>query len=168
MDMLYETTFKTFEKRQLAYVIIGGIAVNLHGYSRVTGDLDIVISLKDEETQKFVRCCKELGLVPRVPVAIEDFADATKRESWIRDKNMKVFSVYNPKDPMEHIDVMTENFIDFETLYKNRIVMSEGKLNLSVAGIADIIQLKKISGRERDKIDIAALEKILELKNEPK
>lgn len=166
--MLYEKAFKTFEEHQLAYVIIGGIAVNLHGYSRVTGDLDIVISLKEEETQKFVRCCKALGLLPRVPVAIEDFANASKRESWIRDKNMKVFSVYNPKNMMEHIDVMTENFIAFETLYKNRIVLSEGNIHLSVAGITDIIKLKKISGRERDKIDIAALEKILEFKNEPK
>jgi len=37
-----------------------------------------------------------------------------------------------------------------------------------VISVDDLIELKKIAGRKRDEIDISALEKIRELKNERK
>ncbi|MBI4211871.1 MAG: hypothetical protein HY540_04455, partial [Deltaproteobacteria bacterium] len=104
--LYYRHIFKTLNKFQLSYVIVGGIAVNLHGYDRLTGDIDIAISLTDVEIGKFIKAAKELSLVPRVPVRLEDFLDPVKREEWIQEKNMKVFSVYNPKNAIEHIDVM--------------------------------------------------------------
>ncbi len=163
--MLYEKTFKTLNKGKIPYVVIGGIAVNLHGFSRATGDLDIVISIEDEAIQAFVKVIKKMGYMPRLPVKMEDFANKQKRDEWIYKKNMKVFSVYNPKNPLEHIDIMTENLIPFKKLYEHRVIMSQGTLNIPVASIPDIIKLKKIAGRERDQIDIKALKKIYEIQN---
>jgi hypothetical protein len=47
--MYYEKAFKTFADIGLQYVVIGGVAVNLHGYFRSTVDLDIVIPLTESE-----------------------------------------------------------------------------------------------------------------------
>jgi len=163
--MLYERFFKALNSSGLKYLVAGGIAVNLHGFARATGDLDILISLTDEEVKKFVGVVKTLALVPRLPVKIDDFADSAKRKEWITQKNMKVFSVYNPQNPMEHIDVMVYEVINFDKAYKNRILMQAKDFQIPVVSIPDLVKMKKIAGRERDLIDIKALEQLEKMKN---
>lgn len=163
--MLYENFFRTLNESGLKYLVAGGIAVNLHGFARATGDLDILISMTDEETKKFVGVVKKLGLVPRLPVKIDDFADKTKRDEWIQEKNMKVFSVYNPENPMEHIDVMVCEVINFDEAYHNRVVMQSRDLKIPVVSIPDLVKMKQVAGRERDLIDIKALKHLERMKS---
>ena len=164
--MLYERFFRVLNAEKLNYLVAGGIAVNLHGFARATGDLDILISMTDEHVKKFVRAVKKLGLVPRIPVKIEDFADPKMRNEWARKKNMKVFSVYNPDNPMEHVDVMIHEVVDFDQAYENRVVMHARDLEIPVVGISDLVKMKKAAGRERDLIDIKALERLERIKDE--
>jgi len=149
--------------------VVGGIAVNLHGFPRVTGDLDIMLDLNDgKSVNGFVEVVKVLGFKPKIPVQVDDFAIPSKRKSWIEEKNMKVFSVYNPSQEIEHIDVLIENLIDFDKAYKTREIVNAGNLKVPVVSIDDLIKLKKISGRKRDEIDIAALKEIKIVKGEKK
>jgi len=165
--MFYENVFRNLNKEKVKYLIIGGIAVNLYGFSRVTGDLDLMIDLEDSHSVKgFVNVIKKLGFKPNVPVKIEDFANPLKREKWIKEKNMKVFSVYNPANEIEHVDVMLKNFINFDKAYRTRKIIQAGNLKLHVVSIDGLIKLKKISGRERDRIDISALKEIKVIKDE--
>ena len=163
--MIYENIFRLLNEADVRYVVVGGIAVNLHGYHRATGDLDIAMSMTDRDILEFVRVAKMHGFVPRVPVAMEDFANREKREDWIHQKNMKVFTVYNPKKQMEHIDIMTEEIVDFESLFKDRVMTSYRAIPIPVASIPHLIQMKEHAGRDRDRMDIQALRKIQELKN---
>lgn len=123
--MLYEKVFKKLEKEKIRYLVIGGIAVNFHGFERPTGDLDILLLLKKDNVENFVRAVKSLG--------------------W---------------RPMEHMDIMTENHIDFSKAWRNRTMLNAKKIQIPVISIPDLIRLKKIAGRQRDKIDISALEAI--------
>lgn len=163
---MFEKIFTALAKHQVQYVIIGGVAVNLHGYFRATGDLDIAIALQDDELAKFIRCVQELGLRPRLPVALEDLADSAKRREWIEQKHMLVFSVYNPTEPAEHIDVMIDQVVPFEQLYLNRVMLDCVGIPLPVAGIQDLITMKSHAGRGTDLQDIKALRKILELQDD--
>ena len=149
-------------------MVIGGIAVNIHGFSRATGDLDIMISFKDENVKKFIDLVKTLGFVPGIPVNIEEFDDPEKRTAWKKEKHFKAFSVYNPKNEIEHIDVMIDDSIDFDIAYNNREVVSAKGIEISVVSIEDLIELKTKAGRQRDIIDIKALQKIKELKDDRK
>lgn len=167
--MFYEQVFKKLNKKKVRYLIVGGIAVNLHGFPRVTGDLDIMLNLKDNKSVNgFVEVIKVLGFKPKIPVEVDDFAIPSKRKSWIEEKNMKVFSVYNPSQEIEHIDVLIENLIDFDKAYKTREIVNAGNLKVPVVSIDDLIKLKKIAGRKRDEIDIAALKEIKIIKNAKK
>lgn len=161
--MLYENILRSFYENNLEYTIIGGIAVNLHGYNRLTGDLDIILSLSDSNIKKFVHIVKNLGLIPRLPVRIEDFSDEKHRHMWIAEKNMKVFSVYNPKNPLEHIDVKIDEEEHIDYFIKNSLTLEAGDIKIFVVSIDDLIRLKKEAGRERDFVDIRALEKIKEI-----
>ena len=158
--MFFRKIFKELEKRELKYLAIGGVAVNIYGYNRITNDLDIMISFDLENVQKLAKMAKELGFKPKAPVEIEELADPRKREYWRKEKNMKVFSIYNPENDFEIIDIMISDDIDFNTAYKNRQVQSDGNFNVSVVSINDLIKLKEVAGRERDLIDIKILKEL--------
>ncbi|MFC1866909.1 hypothetical protein ACFL0H_02065 [Thermodesulfobacteriota bacterium] len=164
--MLYERIFRELAQRKIRYMVIGGIAVNIHGYSRATGDLDIMLSFESDNIKQFIELVNSLGLRPKIPVKIEELDDREKVEEWKKEKHLKVFSVYNPQNEMEHIDIMIENYIDFDSTYTNREIVSARDIEISVISIDDLIKLKKIAGRKRDEIDIQALQKIKEIKNE--
>lgn len=164
--MLYERIFKEFKKKNLNYVVIGGVAVGLHGYPRATGDLDIIILLQEDEIHKFIQAAKSLNLVPRLPVQLEDLISEETRKEWVEFRNMQVFSVYNPDNPLEHIDVKLTDSENFEKFIENRVIMKENEVEISVAHIDDLIDLKKSSGRERDLLDIKMLNQIKALRDE--
>lgn len=164
--MLFERIFRELNAHGVNYVVIGGLAVNLHGYSRATADLDVVVSLRNAELSKFIAAVKKLGLVPRVPVALEDLLDEKKRSEWMNEKNMLVFTVYHPQNPMESIDVMIDNAERFDDFLSRKVLMKVGDINIPVISIPDLIYLKEKAGRGRDVIDVQALRKILELENE--
>lgn len=162
--MLFSRIFKELGKAKVQYVVVGGIAVNLHGFARATGDLDIMLSFDAANVKKFVEAVKRMKLRSRIPVKIEEIADRDKRLKWVKEKNMKVFSLYNPENAMEQLDVMIENQMSFEDVYKKREIISIGSVKIPLVSIDDLIKLKKKAGRDRDRIDIDALKRIKELK----
>ena len=74
------------------FVVVGGVAVVLHGHMRATKDLDLVIDLEPAAARRALDVFTQMGLRPTAPVSVYDFADAAIRQSWIADKNMTVFS----------------------------------------------------------------------------
>ena len=160
--MLFSKIINELEKRKIRYLLIGGVAVNLHGYSRITKDLDLMISFEKENIDKFIEFVNDLGYTPKVPVDIKELADPEKREYWKKEKNMQVFSVRSPDDEFEYIDVMIQDYIDFERAYKDRKIYLDDKISASVISIDDLISLKEFAGRGRDLVDMKILRKLKE------
>jgi hypothetical protein len=157
---LFETLFDGFNRAGLRYVVVGGVAVVLHGFARLTADVDIVVDLSPEEAAKAVGCLSSLGLRPRAPVDPIGFATPAIRQTWIQRKGMQVFSWYDPKNPMREVDVFVSHPIPFEDLWARSILFPLGALLVRVASIADLVQLKRLAGRPQDLTDIEALEEI--------
>lgn len=162
----FEEVLRDLNKEKVKYLVVGGIAVNLYGFFRTTGDLDVILYLEDSNLKKFIKCVKKLKLKPRVPVALDDFADAARRNGWIINKNMKAFGLEKPGDPLDHIDVVIDHKLDFNKAYKRRKMIKEGDLRIPVLSIDDLIKMKKATGRERDAIDVNALREIQRLEND--
>ena len=95
-------------------------------------------------------------------VDIKELADPEKREYWKKEKNMQVFSVRSPDDEFEYIDVMIQDYIDFERAYKDRKIYIDDKISASVISIDDLISLKELAGRGRDLVDMKILRKLKE------
>ncbi len=164
--MLFEQIFKELTRLRIKYLVIGGMAVNLHGFPRATADLDLMISLDPGNVRNFIRIIRKLKWLPRIPVDLESFADPAQRNQWAERKGMTVFSVYNPKNQVEQIDVLIKNTVDFESAYRAREVLAAGRLKINVAAIRDVIKLKEKAGRDRDGLDIMALKEIQRIRNE--
>ena len=168
MSLLYEAVFREFDNQEVKYLVIGGLAVNFHGVERPTGDLDILVSFEKDNLKKFIAAIKSMGWKPRLPVSLEAFTRPKNREMWRKQKGMKVFTIYNPKSQLEHMDVMTENYINFEKAFRNRKFVSLREIQIPVIPVPDLIRLKKIAGREQDKSDIRRLKAAEKFGNDKK
>ena len=66
---------KAFNKARIKYVIVGGVAVNLHGYPRFTGDLDLLVLLDTKNLKKIDSVMRKLRYSERLPVSILSLQD---------------------------------------------------------------------------------------------
>jgi len=65
---LLEPVLVALHQEGVRYVIVGGVAVVLHGHPRMTADLDLAIDLSVGSPERAVSALSALGLVPRLPV----------------------------------------------------------------------------------------------------
>ncbi len=87
--MIYEDIFKALNFRRVKYIVVGGIALVLHGVVRLTADLDLIVRLETGNLTRFISVMNELGYKPKVPVKAEEFIDNNKRKTWKREKGMR-------------------------------------------------------------------------------
>jgi len=164
--MLYEALFRGLHAAQIRYLVVGAVAINLHGVPRMTADLDLMVKLSERNLDAFVKALTALGYYPRVPVAATDFLDPAKRREWQKSKSMVMFTWIHSGRPYEEIDVFLENPLDFQSAYAKRKNLPVEDFTIPLAGIADLIAMKRLSGREQDSADIAALTRLLQLDEE--
>ena len=157
---LFEPLFRALNATGARYVVVGGLATVLHGYARLTADVDLVVDLAPEPAGRLVDALLGLGLVPRAPVDAAGFADPEIRERWVRDKGMQVFSFVDRANPMRAVDLFVQYPIDFESLWSRAQVMTLESTTVPVANLDDLITMKRIAGRPQDLVDIEQLERI--------
>lgn len=140
------------------FVVVGGVAVVLHGHPRLTADLDLVLDPASDNVLAALRALDDEGLTPRLPVSPEQFADPHIRERWRRERNLTVFSLHDPADPRREVDLFAEAPVAFEELWDASHVVMAGDIPIRVAGLAHLIAMKRTAGRPQDLADIVALE----------
>ena len=166
--MYYEDVFKKLDEEEIRYLVVGGIALVLHGVVRLTADLDLMVWLDKKNLSNFISVMKELGYKPKVPVKAEEFIDSGKRQLWKEAKGMEVFSFYHPAKPMNLIDVFIDEPIDFLIAERRKVVMKAKQIKIPVVSIEDLIKLKRLAGRPQDLADIDALNELKRVKEEEK
>jgi hypothetical protein len=161
--MFYVELFRRLEEAKVRYLVVGGIAVNLHGVNRLTHDVDLMIALDAGNLARFVAVAKRYSFKPVVPVAIDDLADAAKVRDWIENKHMLAFGL-RPQNPVEPtVDILVKPPLDFEAAYARRVVAEVDGQAIAIAAVADLIVMKTGTGRAKDQDDIAMLKRLEEL-----
>lgn len=144
----------------MRYVVVGGVATLLHGYARLTADVDLAVDLAPQEALKMIRALVGKGFQPQVPVPAEMFADPAVREEWLQEKHMRAFSLVDPANPMRVVDVLLKPEVPFEELLARSQKAVVGETSVRVAALDDLIALKRSAGRLQDLVDIKGLEAI--------
>jgi len=155
---LFEPVFEALEKSGARCVVVGGVAVVLHGYARMTADLDLVVDWDAPSAARALEALAGLGLKPRAPVDAKGLLDPKTRKTWREEKGMMAFSFIDPKNPLFAVDLFVEPPLPFESLWTRSRSVSLGKTSVRIAAIEDLISLKKKSGRPQDLADVEALE----------
>jgi hypothetical protein len=141
------------------YLIVGGLAVAAHGHVRFTADVDLVLEMSSDNLGRALRVFDGLGYRPRAPVPIRDYADPAKREEWIRDKGLTVFSLWSAAHAATEVDLfVAQPFEDFSAAYARaaRREISPG-VAAPFASLDDLVELKRAAGRPQDLADIERL-----------
>ena len=155
-----EGVLEALNRARVRYLVVGGVAVVLHGYLRTTADLDLVIQLERENILRAVDALTGLGYRPRVPVDPASLADSEIRRQWVRDKNLMVFSMWSPAHPALEVDVFVEEPFDFDQVYARALRVPLERIETTVVALDDLIVLKRSAGRPLDRQDVAALESL--------
>lgn len=157
---IYDDVFAALNAANVRYVVVGGVAVVLHGHLRMTIDLDLVVDLAADQASAAVAALTALGLQPRLPVAAIDFADASKRQTWVDERNLQVFSFYDADDPMREVDVFATEPLPIDELLAEATVLTIGGVAVPVASRRHLVAMKRSAGRPQDLADIDALEQL--------
>ena len=150
----------TLSGARIDYVLVGGLAVTLHGYQRLTMDVDVVLALNDENLAKFVDCARSARLKPVLPIPLDSLRDSALIDRWHSEKGMLAFALRGPEMMATAIDVLVRPVVSFDELKRNAVTKRIGPLSIPVASIDDLISLKTGTGRSKDVVDIEELRKI--------
>lgn len=135
--------FKSFQDREVRYVVIGGIAAVLHGVPRATFDLDVLIDPLPENAERLLAALLQAGL---------GTASLTTVESVLANEITVL------KDRVR-VDILTvAPGLTFEQAWSGRQTMSYMGQEFFVVSKGDLITLKRASGRPVDLEDARLLE----------
>jgi hypothetical protein len=135
-----------FAARGVEYAVVGGVAVNAHGYVRATHDLDIFIRPTVANAGAAFEALRALG----VPLEGLEPADLLDDEENLR---------FGPAE--DHIDILASiGEMNFDQVWRNRMETVVDGLSISFISKADLIENKRQTGRLRDLADAEELEHI--------
>lgn len=150
--------FRALREAGVRYLVAGGLAVNAHGYQRLTVDADLVIELQPDNLRAAFAAFDSLGYRPSVPVTAEGFADPEQRKRWIRDKGMRVLNLVSDRYRETPVDLFVSEPFDFETEW-NRALIAEVSPDLEVGFVSlrTLVEMKRAAGRPVDLDDVEHL-----------
>ena len=151
---------QSLSDQQVQYVLVGGLAVQLHGFLRATFDIDLVLAMNEENLVRFIAVAKQYGLVPVIPVPIDSLRNASQIDQWHREKGMLAFALREPQIGGSVVDVLVRPEVSFEKLRANAVAGELFSRQVWIASIDDLLTMKRIANRPKDQLDVAALEKI--------
>lgn len=144
--------WRQFHINQVKYLTIGGFAVNIYGFNRNTGDIDIYIKDSVENRNNLRKALKDAGI-----------GDFKQIENIQFVPGWTDFSLYFGM----RLDIMTEvkglENIPFDELWKlATVVMVEG-IPVFFLDYNNLIASKKAVNRPKDQLDIEELDKLNQL-----
>lgn len=151
---------KALNDARVEYLIVGGLAVNAHGYERLTRDVDLVIGLEPENIIRGLRTLMGIGYQMAIPVTPEEFADESKRETWRREKNMLVLKLWSDEHRRTPVDVFIYEPFDFSQEFAAAKWEGTGDNKAPILRYESLLKMKAEAGRERDLLDIKNLRKL--------
>jgi hypothetical protein len=138
---------RLFDDLEVPYAVMGGLAVRAYGVPRPTYDVDVLLTVTDDQLPLLFDRVEDAGYT--VPEAY--------RSGWVdRIEGMPLvkFRIYRPDNRSIDVDVFIE-----QTAYQREIMNRRQRADLSIGPVwvitpEDIVLLKLVAGRSRDMGDI--------------
>jgi hypothetical protein len=150
--------FAVLDLHDVRYVVIGGIAAILYGAPHVTTDIDIVPEQGRDNLGRLSRALKELHARVRVAGEPEGVPFDHSGESLSR---MRVWNLVTDHGNLD-ITFVPSGTRGYEDLARDVEMKKVRGLDVPVASLADVIRSKEAAGRDRDRVVLPVLRRILE------
>lgn len=146
-----------FSAARVRYLIVGGLAVVAHGFTRLTMDVDLVVGFGDGNEARAITALKRLGYQSRIPEPMDSYTDSQKRDAWTRDQDMLVFTVWKG---ISEVDLFLQAPFDFADAYADAVWKAgdeSGEIRLPFVDVERLITMKQAARRPKDLEDIRQL-----------
>jgi hypothetical protein len=146
----------TLRRHEVDFVVVGVIAAIAQGYPMTTRDLDVTPSRDNANVERLADALRELEAKLRTPTKLVDFPiEATylvSVNSWTLLTNAgELDIVFEPAGTGGYAD-----------LRRDALELTLG-VPVLVASLRDVIRMKEATGREKDRAQLPALRRTLEL-----
>lgn len=152
----FERLLDTLTKGGVEFILIGGVAGNVHGSARVTYDLDVVYSRSRENIGRIAR-----ALQPYSPY----LRGAPRGLPFVFDeRTIRNGLNFTLSTSLGDFDLLGEvaGGGTYDQLHPHSQLVQEGELSFACVTLERLIQLKRAAGRPKDLEAIAELQAILE------
>jgi hypothetical protein len=139
----------TLHVHRVDYIVIGGVAVQVHGHRRTTKDLDVVAAPDLENLKRFAAALADLQARPRDVHGGPPSADRLAAAPIVPPLTTAHGELHILRD--------VPGAPPYAQLRSRALVIDFEGLTIAVAGLDDLIAMKRASGRPADERDIAAL-----------
>ncbi len=140
------------------FVVIGGIAAVAHGSPQFTRDLDIAYAGDEENLERLGTVLVALGATLR---GVTDDVPFMPDGRTLR--HVRVLTLNTPDGPLD-ILAHPDGSGGYARLRANAITATVGGIDVRIAGLDDLIAMKKAAGRPKDRIYVEELEAIRRLR----
>ena len=158
--MFYLELFSALDRHKVDYLLIGGLAVSLHGVERATMDVDITVAMSPANLAALIETAKELKLTPVLPVPLESLSNIELLREWHVQRNLEAFALRTPELAGVTIDVLLFPPVDFSEMQQRAVEFEVAGTAIKVVSIDDLIAMKSAVGRPIDLSDVEHLQRI--------
>lgn len=151
MEPSFEKLLEGLSSSGVRFIVVGGLAVSLNGYIRLTEDVDFVVDVCPDNIERLISFLKQFGkgyggdLTPKdfelEPGAIRIFEET-------EDCQMDIFTINGGLTYQDLVDGADQTEVKgIKVLYASK---------------QQLIEIKSSSQREKDRIDISALRQLID------
>ena len=146
LDKDFKEFIQLLNEYKVKYLVIGGYAVNFHGYPRYTKDIDFWLWMTPDNIAQLIKVLKEFGF-GSLNLGLEDF---------MTPDNIIQLG-YEPY----RIELLVDlEGVEFEDCFERRIEGELDDVKINFLSLQDLILTKKTAARLQDLADAEQLEKI--------
>lgn len=139
----FKELLELFNAHGVEYLIVGGVALALHGAPRYTADMDLYVRPAEENARKALAALEAFGF-GNIGIELDDFRMPGR--------------VVQLGLPPVRIDLTTSiDGVSWEEAYRGRVSGSYGDVPVSFIGRQEFLANKTATGRTKDLADMEAL-----------
>lgn len=156
---------EVLERFDVRYVVIGGLAAEIHGSPYITRDVDVTPARNRENFSKLAAALTELEAKLRVPGLDEPIEVPLDERSFQQGTAWTYVTKHGDLD----VALLPDGTRGYEDLRRaaTRERLTDN-LEVTVAALSDVIRSKEAAGREKDRAVLPALRQVLERTRELK
>jgi hypothetical protein len=140
----YKEMLQFLSVHDVKFLVIGAYALGAYGYPRATGDLDIWVLARDDNSNRVYEALKEFG-APLIQLDKSTFS--------------RMGVIFQIGIAPRRIDIITQiDGVNFDSAWENRQIIEIDEMQVPFISKQDLITNKLSTGREKDRLDAQQLQ----------
>lgn len=145
-----ESLLGVLARNEVAFVVVGGVAVGAHGFARMTLDLDLVPDPERANVERLVAALSQMGAT--IPSGAP--FDPTRHAAALRrGQNATLGTMHGGLDVLQRLAGVPP----YPELREQALSTQVGGLRIFVCSLGHLRTMKSVAGRPQDLADLARL-----------